>query len=73
MEPEESRLSKDILDSRDLESWTGTKASTWRYWDSIGLGPPSWKLGRRRVWRKADALAWLAAQEKATGMGGDEQ
>ena len=35
----------DILDSRALERLTGTKASTWRYWASIGTGPASFKMG----------------------------
>lgn len=54
---------KDIVDAFDLEGLTGTKASTWRYWAHIGSGPPSFRLGRRRVWRKSVALAWIADQE----------
>ena len=49
---------------------TGTRASTWRYWASIGNGPASFKLGRRRVWKKSDVLAWIAEQQAATGTGG---
>jgi prophage regulatory protein len=59
-------VENEIVDSLDLETLTGTKASTWRYWASIGTGPASFKLGRRRVWRKSVALAWLAEQEAAT-------
>jgi prophage regulatory protein len=55
----------EYLGSVDLEALTGTKASTWRYWASIGTGPASFKLGRRRVWRKSVVLAWLAEQEGA--------
>jgi prophage regulatory protein len=58
-------LDSEYLDSLDLEELTGTKASTWRYWAMNGDGPPSFKLGRRRVWKKADVLAWLESQEKA--------
>ena len=57
----------DIVDALDLERGTGTKASTWRYWASIGEGPASFKLGRRRVWRKSAVLAWLAEQEAPSG------
>jgi predicted DNA-binding transcriptional regulator AlpA len=53
-----------LLGTRDLEELTGTKASTWRYWASIGEGPESFLLGRRRVWRKSIVLEWLAEQEK---------
>ena len=54
----------EYLDSLELEQLTGTKASTWRYWAHIGSGPPSFKLGRRRVWRRETVLAWLAEQEQ---------
>jgi prophage regulatory protein len=58
-------LDDEFLSALDLEQWTGTKASTWRYWASIGQGPPSFKLGKRRVWKRSAVLAWLADQEKA--------
>jgi prophage regulatory protein len=52
-----------LLGPRDLEALTGTTASTWRYWASIGEGPESFKLGRRRVWKKSIVLEWLVEQE----------
>ena len=55
----------DYLDSLDLEKLTGTPASTWRYWAHIGSGPASFKIGRRRVWKRAVIEEWLAAQEVA--------
>lgn len=58
-------LNSEYLDSLELEELTGTKASTWRYWASIGEGPASFKLGRRRVWKRSTVLAWIAEQEKA--------
>jgi prophage regulatory protein len=63
-------VDSDFFSSTDLEKITGTKASTWRYWASIGSGPASFKLGRRRVWRKSDVMAWIAQQQIATGAGG---
>lgn len=59
-------MDSEYVDSQDLETLTGTKASTWRYWASVGEGPPSFKLGRRRVWKRADVLAWIAEQEGAS-------
>jgi len=58
----------EYLDSVDLEKLTGTKASTWRYWavSDPPQGPPSFKLGRRRVWKKSTVLAWLESQEKTS-------
>ncbi|HUE60431.1 MAG TPA: hypothetical protein VMO88_12695 [Acidimicrobiales bacterium] len=61
-----SAVEREIVSARELEQLTGTKASTWRYWASIGQGPPSFKLGRRRVWKKSSVLTWLAEQETAT-------
>jgi prophage regulatory protein len=62
-------VERELVGALDLEKLTGTKASTWRYWASIGTGPASFKLGRRRVWRKSAVLAWLAEQELATAAG----
>ena len=59
--------SKELLSSNELEALTGTRASTWRYWASVGTGPASFKLGRRRVWRRTAVLAWLAEQEATSG------
>jgi prophage regulatory protein len=61
--------SNEFVDAAELETLTGTKASTWRYWAYIGTGPASFKLGRRRVWRKSDVAAWIAEQQAATGTG----
>jgi prophage regulatory protein len=57
--------SSEYLSASDLEELTGTPKSTWRYWASIGQGPPSFRLGKRRVWRRSKVLAWLEEQEKA--------
>jgi prophage regulatory protein len=59
-----------FLGALDLEKLTKTKASTWRYWASIGAGPPSFKLGKRRVWRKSDVMAWITQQEAAADPSG---
>lgn len=56
-------MSNEYLTAKQLEEWTGTRESTWRYWASIGEGPSSFKIGRRRVWKKSVVAAWLAEQE----------
>lgn len=56
-------MDNEYLSATQLEQLTGTKASTWRYWAAIGQGPPSFRLGRRRVWKRSVVLAWLAEQE----------
>lgn len=59
-----------VLGSLAMEKLTNIPASTWRYWAVNKMGPRSFKLGRRRVWRKSEVLDWIAAQEAATGVGG---
>jgi prophage regulatory protein len=56
----------EYLSAPELEQLTGTPASTWRYWAHIRSGPPSFKLGRRRVWKRSTVLAWIAEQEQAS-------
>jgi prophage regulatory protein len=34
-----------------------------RYWASVGEGPESFLLGKRRVWARTPLLRWLIAQE----------
>lgn len=58
-------MDSEYLDSLDLEKLTGTPQSTWRYWAMRGEGPASFRLGRRRVWKKSTVLQWLAEQEAA--------
>lgn len=62
----------ELLDARGLETMTGIKASTWRYWAYLDKGPRSFKLGRRRLWRTTDVKKWIALQEASTGTGGAE-
>jgi predicted DNA-binding transcriptional regulator AlpA len=59
-------MDNEYMSCTDLEALTGTKASTWRYWAMIGEGPASFKLGRRRVWRRSAVQAWLESQETAS-------
>ncbi|WP_194819323.1 AlpA family transcriptional regulator [Nocardia sp. XZ_19_385] len=58
------------MQAQDCEELTGIPAATWRYWAHIGAGPPSFKLGRRRVWRQSVVEAWIEQQEAQTGRGG---
>jgi prophage regulatory protein len=59
-------MDSEYLSCTDLEILTGTKASTWRYWAMIGAGPASFKLGRRRVWKRSVVEQWLKMQEVAS-------
>lgn len=53
----------EYMNAHDLEQLTTIPASTWRYWAHIRSGPPSFRIGRRRVWRKTEVLTWIADQE----------
>jgi prophage regulatory protein len=72
------REAPEILDGGDIERLTGINESTTRYWafkdrhaapGAPRLLPPSFKIGRRRVWRKEAIIQWLADQEKAASAG----
>jgi predicted DNA-binding transcriptional regulator AlpA len=56
-------MATHYMTAEELEEVTGTPASTFRYWATIGEGPPSIKLGRRRVWKRDQFEKWLAKQE----------
>ncbi|PPI95185.1 helix-turn-helix transcriptional regulator [Nocardia nova] len=62
--------SKEYMQAKDCEQLTGIPAGTWRYWAHIGAGPASFKLGRRRVWRRSTIEAWIKEQEAASVRGG---
>lgn len=46
-----------------------TTESTLRYWRHIGVGPVSFKIGRRVAYRRSDVDAWLAIQYDQTARG----
>ncbi len=55
----------DLLFAEELHTLTRIPAGTWRYYAHAGIGPKSFKLGRRRVWRRTEVLAWIAEREAA--------
>ncbi len=38
--------------------------ATLRYWRQLGIGPRSFRLGRRVLYRRDDLHAWIAAQRE---------
>jgi predicted DNA-binding transcriptional regulator AlpA len=58
-------MDDEFWQAADCEAATGIPAATWRYWAHIGAEPPSFKLGRRRVWRRSAVMAWIDEQEQA--------
>lgn len=60
----------EIIRTPDVAKLTGAPVGTIRYWDHMGKGPRSFKLGGRRVYRKSEVLRWIEQQEQATGRSG---
>lgn len=58
----------EIWDVDKLSTVTGIPKSTFRWWatQTPDQGPPSFSLGRRRVWRRSAVLAWIEDQERKT-------
>jgi prophage regulatory protein len=53
-------MASDYMTAKELEDLTGTRASTFRYWASLGTtGPASFKIGRRAVPRQ-QTVQWKA-------------
>ena len=44
---------------------TRTPIDTLRYWRHVGEGPPSFKLGRRVMYRAEDVAKWIEEQATA--------
>lgn len=53
----------DYYTAAELQEKTGTPAATYRWWAYMEMGPPSIKIGRRRVWKKSVIDAWLVSLE----------
>lgn len=49
---------------------TGIPAATLRYWRQINVGPTSFSLGKRVVYRRSEIERWISEQEMATRRGG---
>lgn len=61
-----------LLDTEDVSAWLGTPTGTLRNWRCRGIGPASFRVGARVVYRRRAVEAWLATQEMATKRGGVE-
>lgn len=60
----------DLMTVRDVSQFTGVPEPTLRYWRHVDQGPPSFKVGARRVmYRREDVEAWLAASYATTRRG----
>jgi hypothetical protein len=46
----------------DVARYLGVPPATVRYWSSVGIGPPSFKIGRYRKYKPDQVRAWADAQ-----------
>lgn len=58
-------INREFYYASDLEGITGIPESTWHYYAFAKKGPPSHKLGRRRVWPVVEFRIWLSEQRAA--------
>ena len=58
--------------SRIISDMTGVPAGTLRYWRHSNIGPASFTLGRRVVYRRDEVLRWISQRESATRRGGGD-
>ena len=56
-----------LLTVPEVAEMTRTSPNTLRFWRASGggLGPPSFKIGRRVMYLESDCLAWIEAQYAA--------
>lgn len=53
------------LNMPEMNEEFGWPVDTLRYWRQHGDGPPSFKIGRRVMYDRADVEAWIADQKNA--------
>ena len=53
----------EFMITEEVAAMARTSASTVRYWEHNGTGPKSFKVGRRRLYARADVEAWLKAAQ----------
>jgi predicted DNA-binding transcriptional regulator AlpA len=60
----------NLLRTAQVSEITNTPVPTLRWWRHKGVGPPSFKLGKKTVVYPADTLAlWIASQKNASTKG----
>jgi excisionase family DNA binding protein len=55
-----------FLTTEEVADLCRTSPSTVRFWAHQKSGPPSLRVGRRRLYDKADVTAWLEAAKVAS-------
>lgn len=64
-------MNRKILRLEEISEATGLPVATLRWYRHRGVGPRTWRLGRRVVAYADDVAAWIEEQANAqTGRGG---
>lgn len=53
-----------LLTTEEVASLIRIPVGTLRYWRHSGFGPPSFRLGRRVVYRRGAVVDWVEHQER---------
>lgn len=61
---------KELLTTREVSETYYIPVATLRYWRCQDLGPASFAIGRRVLYRREALEQWLSEQEAATRRGG---
>jgi predicted DNA-binding transcriptional regulator AlpA len=57
-------MTDEVLSLEQIAELTGTPVATLRYWRHLGVGPKTFKLGRRVVSMKSDVERWIAEERE---------
>ena len=62
----------ELLDAKQVSEMAGVPIGTLRFWRHSDIGPASFTLGRRVVYRRDEVLRWILQRETATRRGGGD-
>ena len=62
----------ELLGAKQVSEMIGVPVGTLRYWRYSDIGPASFTLGRRVVYRRDEVLRWISERESATRRGGGD-
>ncbi len=62
----------ELLGAKQVSEMIGVPVGTLRYWRHSDIGPASFTLGRRVVYRRVEVLRWISERENATRRGGGD-
>lgn len=60
------RRNMDLLDAKQVSEMIGVPVGTLRHWRHSDIGPASFTLGRRVVYRRDEVSRWISKRESAT-------